>query len=323
MKWLKRFVGIFAFLLLGILLLEIMPVPTYDQENPWKKEANGGDVLVMSHAGGRLINPGNTMRAFQYSFDLGVDVLEMDVQMTLDGVLVLRHGENNTGNIRDRSNCDGLLYEMNYQDVYENCNFGYNFINQEGDYPYRDLTFEEWVSEGVYLTTLEEVFLTFGQDTLYNIEIKSDGDAPRTETADKLIDLIIDYNLEDYVLVATAFHDVSDYIALNYPEVYLSTSEAEAREMVLKALTFREVFYHPSRYSVLQLPVSFEFPVINELNLTSNRLLRITHKHNMAMHYWTINDEDEMRRLIQAGADGIITDNPALLISIIDELNQN
>ena len=93
--------------------------------------------------------------------------------------------------------------------------------------------------------------------------------------------------------------------------------------MVLKALTFREVFYHPSRYSVLQLPVSFEFPVINELNLTSNRLLRITHKHNMAMHYWTINDEEEMRRLIQAGADGIITDNPALLISIIDELNQN
>lgn len=323
MKWLKRIVGVFTVLLVVVLILEIVPVPTYQKENRWKKEANNGDVLVMSHAGGRLMNPGNTMRAFQYSFDLGVDVLEMDVQMTLDGVLVLRHGENNTGNIRDRSNCEGLLHEMNYQDVYENCNFGYNFMNQDGAYPYQDLLFEEWVDEGVYLTTLEEVFDTFGQDTLYNIEIKSDGDAPRTETADQLIELIGHYDLEDYVLVATAFHDVSDYITVTYPNANVSTSEVEAREMILKALTFREVFYHPTKYSVLQLPVSYEFPVINELNLTSNRLLRITHKHNMAMHYWTINDEDEMRRLIQIGADGIITDNPALLIKIINELNQN
>ena len=323
MKWIKRILGGISLLLLVVLVLEVLPVPKYEKENRWRKESNDGDVLVMSHAGGRLINPGNTMRAFTYSFDLGVDVLEMDVQMTMDEVLVLRHGENETGNIRDRSNCDGLLYEMNYQDVYENCNFGYHFMSTDGTYPYRDLSFEEWVSEGVYLTTLEEVFSTFGSDTLYNIEIKADGDAKRIEIADQLIALINEYDLEEYVLVATAFQDISEYISLNHPEVYLSTSEAEARDMVLKSLTFRSVFYNPTTYSSLQLPVSFGFPVIEELNLTSHRLLRLTHKHNMAMHYWTINDEDEMKRLIAAGADGIITDNPALLIRVIEELNNN
>ena len=39
----------------------------------------------------------------------------------------------------------------------------------------------------------------------------------------------------------------------------------------------------------------------------------------MAIHYWTINDPDEMRRLIELGADGIITDYPELLQTIIDE----
>ncbi|MGS0973516.1 MAG: glycerophosphodiester phosphodiesterase family protein [Candidatus Izemoplasmataceae bacterium] len=321
MKWLKRGLMFVGFFVLLILILEIVPVPKYERDNPWRKEANDGDTLVMAHAGGRLKNPGNTMRALTYSFDLGVDVLEIDIQMTKDDVLVLRHGENDTGNIKDRSNCDGLLYEMNYQEVYENCNFGYHFQNEDGEYPFRDLTFEEWVNEGVYLTTLEEVFTAFHGDILYNIEIKADGEAKRIEIADRLIGMIKDFDLEGHVLVATAFHDISEHIAINYPEIYLSTSETEARDMVLKALTYRSIFYQPTVYTALQLPVSFGFPVINELDLTGSRLLRFTHKHNMAMHYWTINDEAEMIRLIEAGADGIITDDPALLIRVIEELN--
>jgi len=321
MKWFKRLIGLSVFLVLLVLVLEIVPVPTYERENPWRKESNDGDVLVMAHAGGRLKNPGNTMRAFMYSYQLGVDVLEMDLQMTKDEVLVLRHGENQTGNIRDRSNCDGLLFEMIYQDVYENCNFGYHFQDQDGTYPFRDLVFDEWVDEGVYLLTLEEVFTTFEDNILYNIEIKADGEAKRIEVADQLIEMIEFFGLENHVLVATSFHDISDYIAVNYPNIYLSTSETEAREVVLKALTYRSVFYDPTVYVALQLPVSFGFPVINELNLTGSMLLRFTHKHNMAMHYWTINDEVEMRRLIEAGADGIITDDPALLMSLIEELN--
>jgi len=39
----------------------------------------------------------------------------------------------------------------------------------------------------------------------------------------------------------------------------------------------------------------------------------------MAIHYWTINDEDDMRRLIEIGCDGIITDYPDVLINLINE----
>ena len=59
--------------------------------------------------------------------------------------------------------------------------------------------------------------------------------------------------------------------------------------------------------------------ILKELNLSSKLLVWNLHRHNMAVHYWTINDEDEMRRLIELGADGIITDYPELLISILNE----
>lgn len=319
MKTIRRIglVLIVLFVLVGI--TELVSVPSYERDNIWRSRDQ--DVLVMAHAGGRKMHPGNTMRAMQYSFDLGVDVLEMDVQMTSDDILVLRHGENETGNIRAMSNCDGLLYEMTYQEAYEQCNFGYHFMDQDGLYPYRDMTFEQWVEEDVYLTKLSEIFETFGGDILYNIEIKADLDADGFKMADVLASLIIEYELEDHVLVATAFDDISAYLVRMYPSLYISASLGEAREMVIKTLSFRNFLYQPEAYAALQLPVSYEFPVVKQLDLTMKRIVRFTHKHNMAMHYWTINDAEEMKRLIQAGADGIITDDPALLIEVLEEMH--
>jgi len=313
---------------LGIVILSILlilgglfalPKPTYDKTNVWRKEANDNQTLVMAHAGGKGVYPDNTMKAFQYAYDLGVDVLEMDLQMTADNVLVLRHGENETGNMRDLSNCDTVIWDETYQYLYDNCNVAYHY-EVDGAYPYRDMTQVELIADGVYLTTLEELFNTFGDSILYNIEIKADADAPRTEVADELYDLMMTYDVMENVLVATNFHDISSYIATTYPNVTLSTSHDEAQSMIIPAYTLSSVFYTPDSYAALQLPMSFGLPVIGELNLTTKLLIQTAHRHNMAMHYWTINDEETMRYLIEQGADGIITDYPELLQEIIAEL---
>jgi glycerophosphoryl diester phosphodiesterase len=47
--------------------------------------------------------------------------------------------------------------------------------------------------------------------------------------------------------------------------------------------------------------------------------MRAAKAHGLAIHYWTINDEDVMRELIEKGADGIMTDRPTLLRQILDE----
>jgi len=40
----------------------------------------------------------------------------------------------------------------------------------------------------------------------------------------------------------------------------------------------------------------------------------------MAVHYWTINDKEEMKKLIELGADGLITDRPDLMEEVLEEL---
>lgn len=319
MRGLKKLGIIIVVLIIIVALMYAIPKPKYQEINKWRKEANDNQVLVMAHAGGQGLFPSNTMSAFQYSYDLGVDVLEMDVQITKDNILVLRHGENVTGNIRKMSNCDTVVWKEDYQYLHDTCNFGYNFQDENEDYPYRDMTSQEWIDAGVYLTALEELFIRFGDQVLYNIEIKADSDAPRTETADALYDLIDQYDLFDEVLVATAFDDISKYIVETYPEMNLSTSQAEAQKVIIPAYTFTSMFYQPSEYSVVQIPTSFDLPVINQFNLSTKLLIQTLHRHNMAVHYWTINDADEMRRLIELGCDGIITDYPALLMEILEE----
>ena len=319
MKRLRKLGIILGIIIILVGLMYALPKPKYEETNIWRKEANDNKVLVMAHGGGQGYYPSNTISAFTNSYNLGVDVLEMDVQMTKDGYLVLRHGENNTGNIRAMSNCDTVIWKENYQYLYETCNFGYNYQDAEDNYPYRDLTHEEWVEAGVYLTKLEELFINFGDTILYNIEIKADSDAPRTETADALYNLLLEYGLLEETLVATTFDDISKYIVENHPDIQLSTSQAEAQKVIIPAYILSSLFYTPGQYSSVQIPMGFSLPVINELNLATRLLVTTLHRHNMAVHYWTINDPDDMRLLIELGCDGIITDYPDILMEIIKE----
>ena len=254
MKLKKILIIILVIIVLGLILI-IVPKPKYENENPFISQ--NGLPLVMAHAGGQGYYPANTMAAYEYSFNLGVDVLEMDVQITKDNVLVLLHGENNTANTIKHSNCDTVVWEETYQYLYDSCNFGYNFQDDEDNYIYRDMNSNEWHNSKVYLPTLEEVFQTFGSDVLYNIEIKADSDAPRNKTADALYNLIIEYDLVDKVLVATAFDDISNYLIDEYPDLYVSTSYGSATKIVVSIYTLTSVFNGKPQNAAIQVPVSY------------------------------------------------------------------
>jgi glycerophosphoryl diester phosphodiesterase len=316
MKTIKRLLIFMLILSVIATTLIFVPKPKYERTNPFISDHL---PLVMAHAGGKGVYPDNTILAYQYAFDLGVDVLEMDVQLTQDDVLVLLHGQNNTGNTISHSNCDVVVWEQNYDDLYQNCNFGYNYQEADGTYLYRDMTNAQWQDAKVYLPTLDEVFTLFGKNTLYNIEIKADADAPREKIADQLYDLIEAHDLIDYVLVAVAFDDISAYLINTYPDLYVSTSYGSAQSLVISIYTLTSVFKKASLYAAVQVPTSYNLPVIQTIHLDTRFLVNTLHQHNIAMHYWTINDPDEMRHLIEIGADGIITDYPELLMDILSE----
>jgi len=320
-KFFKRVLMAIMILFVIALILVFVPKPKYSQSNPFLSQ--DGMPLVMAHAGGKGVYPDNTMLAYEYAFDLGVDVLEMDVQMTMDGIPVLTHGQNNTGNTIQHSNCDSVVWKENYQDLYDTCNFAYTYQEDDGSYLYQAMSPSEWQAAKVYLPTLEEVFERFGDQILYNIEIKADADAPRTETADAVIDLIEAYDLLDHVLLATAFDDISEYVLENYPDIMISMSVGSAIDQVVNIYTITTLFRGKPKYAAMQVPLSYDLPVIGHFNTNRWMIMHGLRQQNIAMHFWTINDEETMRQLIEQGVDGIITDYPELLMSLIEEYRES
>ena len=56
------------------------------------------------------------------------------------------------------------------------------------------------------------------------------------------------------------------------------------------------------------------------IKLSSKRVVNSAHRRNMGMYYWTINNKETMRMLIEAGADGLITDRPDLMQEVLFEM---
>ena len=309
-------------MVVGIIIVSLMfgPKIQYEKDNPFRSQ--DGFPLVMAHGGGQAYYPDNTMRAFENAFQIGVDVLEMDVMITSDDIVIVSHGQNDTGNLITFSTCDVLPWHETYETLRNNCNMGYNY-QVDGAYPYRDLSLDDIITEKVYLPTLNEVFEAFGEDILYNIELKIYGDIPSRKLADEVYDLMVEYDVVDKVLLATAHDETSEYIIEAYPDVYISTSLGSARTWIVGMYTLTSLFLGTPPFAGIQVPTSYGFPVIETLQLDTRHLMRTARQHNMAMHYWTINDESTMRMLIERGADGIITDDPLLLMTIIEELKSD
>ena len=82
-----------------------------------------------------------------------------------------------------------------------------------------------------------------------------------------------------------------------------------------------DVFYG-EKTTVFQLPTDYDIsvgPIELTFDLATEHLINTAHKHNLAVHYWTINDKDEMRMLIDLGADGIMSDYPHRLQEVYAE----
>jgi glycerophosphoryl diester phosphodiesterase len=84
--------------------------------------------------------------------------------------------------------------------------------------------------------------------------------------------------------------------------------------MVITTKSGMTLFYKPDAMA-LQLPMESA-----GLNLTRKRIIKQAHKRKMAIHYWTINNKEDMKLLIENGADGLITDRPDLMNEVLNEM---
>ena len=284
-----------------LLVLSCAPDQNVFDSNPFLLE--NAPPLVMAHGGAKDLWPENTLPAFKGSYEeYQVDVLEMDVCMTKDEILVCHHDLT----IDARSDGSGPVISYNYDELLS-FNFGYNFqpIDQPGEYPYR--------ANPLFLPPLEAVLDIYQGKTRFNIELKNSGEEG-FRAAEKLTDILGKLNLQEEVLVAS-FHDevIAYFREITNNEIPTSTGRSETEDFVFASLGNMEFLYLPDAVAV-QVPTSSA-----GINLATKDIVEAAHRRNMAIHFWTINDKETMRELIELGVDGIITDRPDLLREVLAE----
>ena len=282
---------IVVILLVLIAVLRITSTPAVD--HPYYS-ADLNYPLVIAHQGGDGLWPGDTMFAFQNAVDLGVDVLEMDVHITKDGVLVLMHDES----VDRTTNGTGEIESMTLAKL-KKLDAGYDWSEDDGKtFPFR--------GQGVTIPTMEEVFTAFPQMRM-TIEIKK----TNASMAIPFCELIRKYNMQDKVLIAS-FHDerLAEFRE-ECPEVATSSAKNETTVFVLLTKPFLGGFYSPKFFS-LQVPEES-----SGITVMTSIFVKAAHERNLAVEPWTINDAETMQKFIEWGVDGIITDRPDIMIEVL------
>lgn len=263
-----------------------------------------GRPLIMAHGGAKELYPENTLVAFDGAAGMGVDVLEMDVSMTSDGILVTIHGPT----LQETTNGTGPVMESTYAEIQE-LDAGYRFSVEEGEHP--------WRGTGVRHPSLADVLARYRETHLmYLIELKNDGEEGKV-AAKKLAALIRRVGVEDRVMVASfSTTTLESFRAASQGRVPTSGSEKELRKMVIPSIFGLDKWWlFPGQVTALQMPIKGA-----GFDLTQRKLINRAHQHGQAVHYWTIDEPQRMRVLAERGADGLITDRPDLARQVFQEL---
>lgn len=285
----KLFFGVMltAFLVYFVLLL-IPGYPPVD-EIPFYRDSG---VAVIAHRGGRGLVPGNTIEAAENAVDIGSDIIEIDVHMTMDNVLVVRHD----AVIDTTTNGSGAIANMELSDI-QTYDVGFHAI----DYP------EAFWETSLTVPSLDSLFTALPNQR-YLIELKPKSLAP----ADALCELILEHNLQNQVVVGSFHSSVLQHFRRSCPSVPTSLGESEITLfVVLERINLGHLFNSPG-YSI-QIPIKY-----NGVAILTADLVNLAQDLNMRVDVWTINNPHEIKVALNLGVNGIITDRPDIAIYLRD-----
>ena len=251
-------------------------------------------VQVIVHRGSRYLWPENTLYAFQHALKLGTDILELDVRSTKDSVLVILHDPT----VNRTTNGTGPVQNFTLSEL-KRLDAGHHWTPDDGQtFPFRN--------KGLTIPTLEEVFTAL-PDARMNIEIKQKD----PDIVDAFCHLIEKYNKIDQVLAASFHVGAINAFRKRCPDVATSSNAIEVITFYILNRLYLDALYTPTA-SAIQVPEKK-----GSLQVITQSFIKTAHKHNMQVHVWTVNDPKDMQRLLDLGVDGLITDYPDRLLSLL------
>ena len=259
------------------------------------RRRDGGWPVNFAHRGASLRAPENTLESFRLAARAGG--LELDVHMTSDGRVAVIHDDS----VNRTTDGAGLVREMTLREV-QSLDAGYRFTPDGGaTYPYR--------GRGVRVPELGEVFRELPNHKI-NIDIKEE--QPGIEAA--VLRTIEGAGAGDCVLVVSEMPGVLErFRELSGARVSTGASRREIGVFYCMSRLRLEFLLRPA-YAALQVPFRY-----GRYELVTSRFLKAAHSRGVRVDVWTIDDPDEMRYLLDLGADVIMTNRPEVLEVVLRE----
>ncbi|KFX71866.1 glycerophosphodiester phosphodiesterase [Pseudomonas taeanensis MS-3] len=285
---------LFAPLLLIVTLLSVLALTSRPTAPPLVLSTLGDQPLVIAHRGGRGLWPENSLFAFERASALGVDMLEMDLQLSSDGELVVIHDTS----LERTTNGEGPVATRSL-DQLQALDAGYRWTADGGEsYPYR--------GQGIRIPSLAEVLERL-PDIPKVIEIK----VPDVGMEAQLCAVLSANDQRERVIVGSFYERSLQLFREQCPGVATSAGPTSVRMLVALNWLGLGSLLSPS-YQALQIPEQH-----SGLRIASAALLQTAQARGLNVQLWTINEQPAMRRLLDLGAQGLITDYPDRALQLL------
>ncbi|MCH8532871.1 MAG: glycerophosphodiester phosphodiesterase [Saccharospirillum sp.] len=266
------------------------------------------EVAVIAHQGGNLERPDSTFIAFDHAIDVGADILEMDLHLTRDGEVVVLHDTrvdrttDGQGRVRDLTLAEIKQLNAAYWWPYHPLDdVAKERVPRDLDFPYR--------SQHPTIPTLREMLERYPEHR-FIIDLKDKSDDLREAT----MAIIEEYDRWSSILIASFHNETLAAVRAEYPQAMTLATETQVRTLYILHWFRLE---HLMRTPVKGLAIPMRS---GPINLATPRFVAAIRRTGMPLYFWTINEEEDMRKLIEMGVDGIITDRPERLQQIKQEM---
>jgi glycerophosphoryl diester phosphodiesterase len=252
--------------------------------------------LAFAHRGGAALRPENTVAAFDHGLSFGADGLELDVHLSRDGVPVVHHDATLERTTSGRGPVAALT-----ADELARVDAGYHFTptshDGEAAFPFRGL--------GIGVPTLRTVLSRY-RDIRLIIELKT----PDAELAHRTVDEIRAAEAIERVALGS-FYGRALWAARQYePRIATGAAKEETRWAL-----YRSRVRWPlgrTKYRELQVPER-----AGKTTIVTPHFIAHAHRAGVVVRVWTVDDADDITRLLAWGVDGIISDRPDVAVPLV------
>jgi glycerophosphoryl diester phosphodiesterase len=245
--------------------------------------------LSVAHRGHSIAYPENTLEAYRKAIELGIEMIECDVNITSDGKLVMIHD----ATLDRTTNGTGRVSGMTWEEI-QRLDAGGKFKPEFA---------------GARIPSTEETLLLYKETgTLSCFEVKGADAEESNRVALELVELFVKHDVLETAFMSSYSHAALHLARSKCPELLLAPERLPDDAP-------------PDAAEAVRQAKSFPAPVLqHQYTVLTEEVVRVLHDNAIAVWSWSTTDEASMVQSIELGADALMGDDVQLMLEILNRM---